>query len=100
MSALLTGKQKRYLRALAHHLQPVMQIGKSGLTGGVLQQVDLELETKELVKVSVLETSPVSRDEIAQMVVEETGAEWVQSMGRTIVFYRKSTENPGIELPT
>ncbi len=77
-----------------------MQIGKSGLTGGVLQQVDLELETKELVKVSVLETSPVSRDEIAQMVVEETGAEWVQSMGRTIVFYRKSTENPEIELPT
>ncbi|QSO46133.1 ribosome assembly RNA-binding protein YhbY [Alicyclobacillus mengziensis] len=97
---MLTGKQKRYLRALAHHLQPVMQIGKSGLTGGVLQQVDLELETKELVKVSVLETSPVSRDEIAQMVVEETGAEWVQSMGRTIVFYRKSTENPEIELPT
>ena len=85
---------------MAHHLQPVMQIGKSGLTGGVLQQVDLELETKELVKVSVLETSPVSRDEIAQMVVEETGAEWVQSMGRTIVFYRKSTENPEIELPT
>lgn len=97
---MLTGKQKRYLRALAHHLQPVMQIGKSGLTGGVLQQVDLELETKELVKVSVLETSPVSRDEIAHMVVEETGAEWVQSMGRTIVFYRKSAENPEIELPT
>jgi RNA-binding protein len=99
MSVLLTGKQKRYLRAMAHHLQPVMQIGKSGVTGGVLQQVDLELETRELVKVSVLETSPVSRDEIAEMVVEETGAQWVQSIGRTIVFYRRSTENPEIELP-
>ncbi|QSO54844.1 ribosome assembly RNA-binding protein YhbY [Alicyclobacillus curvatus] len=96
---MLTGKQKRYLRAMAHHLQPVMQIGKSGVTGGVLQQVDLELETRELVKVSVLETSPVSRDEIAEMVVEETGAQWVQSIGRTIVFYRRSTENPEIELP-
>lgn len=84
---------------MAHHLQPVMQIGKSGVTGGVLQQVDLELETRELVKVSVLETSPVSRDEIAEMVVEETGAQWVQSIGRTIVFYRRSTENPEIELP-
>jgi RNA-binding protein len=84
---------------MAHHLQPVMQIGKSGVTGGVLQQVDLELETRELVKVSVLETSPVSRDEIAEMVVEETGAQWVQSIGRTIVFYRRSTVNPEIELP-
>ena len=99
MFSLLTGKQKRYLRSLAHHLQPVMQIGKSGITGGVLQQVDIELETRELVKLSVLETSPQSRDEIAEAIVEETGAEWVQSLGRTVVLYRKSSEHPEIELP-
>jgi RNA-binding protein len=99
MLRLLTGKQKRYLRALAHHMQPVMQIGKSGLTGGVLQQADIELETRELVKISVLETCPMERDEIAQAMVEEIGAEWVQTIGRTIILYRRSSENPEIELP-
>lgn len=76
-----------------------MQIGKGGVTGGVLQQLDIELETHELVKVSVLETSPVERDEVAEMVTEETGADLVQTLGRTVVLYRKSTENPEIELP-
>lgn len=96
---LLTGKQKRYLRSLAHHLQPVMQIGKGGVTGGVLQQLEIELETRELVKLSVLETCPVDTDEVGEMVVEETGAEFVQSIGRTVVLYRRSTEHPEIELP-
>lgn len=96
---MLTGKQKRYLRALAHHLQPVMQVGKAGVTGNVIQQVDIELETRELVKVSVLETCPVEGDDVAKLVTEELGAEWVQSIGRTIILYRRSTENPEIELP-
>lgn len=96
---MLTGKQKRALRAQAHHLQPHMQIGKAGVTGSVIQQVDVELDAHELIKISVLETSPVDRDDAATMLVEETGAEWVQSLGRTIVFYRKSEDNPRIELP-
>jgi RNA-binding protein len=96
---MLSGKQKRYLRSLAHHLSPAMQIGKAGITSGVLEQVDIELESHELIKVSVLETSPLERDEVAEILVEETGAEWVQSIGRTVVLYRKSTENPQILLP-
>lgn len=96
---MLTGKQKRALRAMAHHLQPTMQVGKGGVTGGVLQQIDVELEAHELVKLSVLETSPVLRDDVADMIVEETGADCVQTLGRTIVLYRRSMDNPQIELP-
>ncbi|MCL6452481.1 MAG: ribosome assembly RNA-binding protein YhbY [Alicyclobacillus sp.] len=96
---MLTGSQRRALRALAHHVQPTMQIGKAGVTGGVLQQLELELESHELVKLSVLETSPIPRDEVAERLTEETGAEWVQSIGRTVVLYRRSEERPRIELP-
>lgn len=95
----MTGKQKRYLRSLAHHLTPVLQVGKAGVTANVVGQVDLELETRELLKVSVLETSPITRDEVAEILVEETGAECVQAIGRTVVLYRRSAENPQIELP-
>lgn len=94
----LSGKQKRQLRALAHHLSPLIQVGKSGITGTLLEQVDLALESHELIKVSVLETSPLDRDDAGQVLVEETGAEWVQSIGKIVVLYRKSAENPQIRL--
>lgn len=94
----LSGKQKRYLRSLAHHLTPVVQVGKSGVTGTLLEQVDLALESHELIKVSVLDTSPLDRDEVGQVLTEETFAEWVQSIGRIVVLYRESQENPRIQL--
>ncbi|MCF8563306.1 ribosome assembly RNA-binding protein YhbY [Alicyclobacillus tolerans] len=96
---MLTGNQKRYLRSLAHHLSPVVQIGKNGITGGLIEQVDHDLEMHELIKVSVLDTSPLSRDEAGEALVQETNAEWVQAIGRLVVLYRRSAENPQIELP-
>lgn len=99
MNRLLTGKQKRHLRSLAHHLTPIVQVGKSGVTANVVGQVELELETRELLKVSVLETSPLERDEVGEILVEETGAEWVQAIGKIVVLYRRATENPQIQLP-
>ncbi|SFU94024.1 ribosome assembly RNA-binding protein YhbY [Alicyclobacillus macrosporangiidus] len=95
----LTGKQIRTLRALAHHLRPVVQVGKAGVTAGVIEQVEEVLEAQELIKVSVLDTSPLERDEVGDILVEETGASWVQSIGRTVVLYRRSRENPQIQLP-
>jgi RNA-binding protein len=96
---MLTGKQKRHLRSLAHHLNPLVQVGKSGVTSNLLEQVDHELEYHELIKVSVLENSPLERDEVKEILVQETRAEWVQSIGKLVVLYRRSTENPQIELP-
>lgn len=96
---LLTGKQKRYLRSLAHHVSPLVQVGKSGITGNLVEQVDLQLEAHELIKIAVLETSPISRDDVAVALCEETGADWVQSIGRLLVLYRKSVNHPRIEVP-
>ncbi|WP_026174434.1 ribosome assembly RNA-binding protein YhbY [Effusibacillus pohliae] len=96
---MLTGKQKRYLRSLAHHLDPILQVGKGGVTENLLEQVSLALEARELIKVSVLNNCECDKDEVAEQLVEGAGAELVQVIGKTVVLYRESAANKQIELP-
>lgn len=96
---LLTGKQERYLRSLAHELKPIFQVGKAGVNANLIQQVIDALEARELIKVSVLNNCPQDRDEVGTAIARESGAEWVQSIGHTLVFYKRSQENPDIALP-
>jgi RNA-binding protein len=96
---MLTGKQKSYLRSEAHHLQPLFQIGKNGLTEAVIHQVEEALEAKELIKVNVLQNCDEDKDEIAEKLVEREGIELVQIIGNIIVLYKESKEKKRIELP-
>ena len=96
---MLKGKQKRYLRALAHGIRAEMQLGKEGITEGVIFQVDEMLEHKELVKISVLPSSPIKLKELADMVAEKTVSELVQIIGKRFLLYRRSDKKPVIELP-
>ena len=63
---MLTGKQKRFLRSKANHLQPLFQIGKNGLTQSVIEQIEEALESKELIKVNILQNCAEDKTEIAQ----------------------------------
>lgn len=96
---MLTGKQKSFLRSEAHHLQPLFQIGKNGLTEAVIHQVEEALEAKELIKVNVLQNCDEDKDEIAGKLVEREGIELVQIIGNIIVLYKESKEKKRIELP-
>ncbi|MFX0559094.1 ribosome assembly RNA-binding protein YhbY [Tepidibacillus infernus] len=97
---MLTGKQKRYLRSLAHHLDPIFQVGKGGVNENMVKQINEALEARELIKVSVLKNSLEDADEAAAAIVEGTNAELVQIIGHTIVLYKESKEkNKEIELP-
>lgn len=95
----LTGKQKRYLRSLAHHEKPLFQIGKNGVTENFIAQVDDVMLKRELIKISILQNCLEDKDSIAEALTKETGAELVQIMGNTIVLYRESDEHKEIELP-
>ena len=95
----LTGKQKRHLRSLAHHLKPVLNIGKQGLAEAVLAQLEANLLEHELIKVKLLKTCPMDKDECAEAVQGRTGAALAQSLGRTLLFYRPHPEKPQLELP-
>ncbi|GIO85409.1 putative RNA-binding protein YqeI [Paenibacillus faecis] len=96
---MLSGKQKRYLRSLAHHLQPIFQVGKGGTNDQIIRHISEALERRELIKVSILNNNLDDPKEIAEELAEGAGAELVQLIGRTIVLYKESQEYKQIELP-
>jgi RNA-binding protein len=96
---MLTGKQKRHLRSLAHHLDPIFQVGKGGVNENLIRQIEDALEARELLKVSVLQNCEQDKDEVAEELTEGAGAELVQVIGKTIVLYKESVENKKIKLP-
>ncbi|OHW62513.1 RNA-binding protein [Andreesenia angusta] len=96
---MIKGKQRSYLKSLANTMNPIMQIGKGGVSETVLDQIDDLLEARELIKISILNNAGLDAKEVAVEVCEQLGAEYVQSMGSKIVIYRRSEENQKIQLP-
>lgn len=96
---MITGKQRKYLKSLGHSLEPILQIGKSGITENLLKQIDEMLETRELIKVKILNNNELDANEVANDISEELRAEFVQSIGNKFVIYRESEDNKKIELP-
>jgi len=94
----LTGKQRRALRALGHHLRPVVQVGHSGVTEALVAALEQALHDHELVKVKVSEHAAASRPEVAAALAEATGSEVAQVLGRTVLLYRPRPEDPKIIL--
>lgn len=96
---MITGKQRTYLKGLAHNIDPITQIGKEGITEAFINQLNDALEARELVKVSIQKNSMLDTKEAANEVARLTNGEFVQAMGRRFVIYKKSKNNPKIELP-
>jgi len=96
---MLKGKEKRYLRSLAHHLTPIFQVGKGGVNENMIKQVIDALEARELIKISVLQNCELDVKSAAAMIAEGAKAEVAQTIGRTIVLYKESVENKQIVLP-
>ena len=95
----LTSAAARSLRALAHHLEPVVQLGKNGLTDAIAAAVEDAIEHHELVKVRLATESPADRDESAEELARALKAEVAQVLGRTILLYRRHPSEPKINLP-
>ena len=96
---MLTSKQRAYLRGLANGLDPILHMGKGGLSDAMIRQADDALTARELLKGKALETAPISAIETAQAIAEAVGAEVVQVVGRTFVLYRRNETEPQIQLP-
>ncbi len=96
---VLTGKQRRHLRALGHGLTPVAMIGKGGLTDAVVAALDQALTTHELVKLKLLDTAALDRHQAADELAARTQSQIAQVLGNTILLYRPDPDEPRIELP-
>ncbi|MBM7607012.1 ribosome assembly RNA-binding protein YhbY [Ureibacillus composti] len=96
---MLTGKQKRFLRAEAHHLTPIFQVGKGGVNEQMLRQISEALEVRELIKVRILDNCEEEKHDVAEALAKGTRAELVQLIGLTVVLYKESKNNKKIVLP-
>lgn len=95
---MITSKQRAKLRAMANEIPAIFQIGKDGLNDNMMNQLSDALEARELIKISILQNSDAETRETCEALCESLGAEPVQCIGRKIVLYRPSCENPTIEL--
>jgi RNA-binding protein len=89
---MLSSSQRKALKARAHKLEPVVQIGAKGLTGEVVEEIDRALTAHELIKVRAAALERDQRDSALSAICEQTGAEAVQQIGKVFVLYRKNDE--------
>ena len=95
----LSGKQKRFLRAEAHALEPVVSLGKEGMSESVLDAVRDALETHELIKVRVLENAPMERKEASETLPGLVKADLAGLIGRIMILYKRHPNKPKVRLP-
>ena len=96
---MISSKQRAYLRGLANDLPAIMQIGKGGLTDNLIKTCSDALEARELIKLHVLENSGMTSRESADALADALNADVVAVTGKKVVFYRRSSKKPVIELP-
>ena len=89
----LRGKQKRFLRAQANHLQPLFAVGKNGLTQAWLGQLDGALDKRELIKVSILQNADETTGDVKEFIEQNSDIQVVQEIGRVLVLFKVSS-NP------
>lgn len=93
---VLTGRQRKRLRGLAHALEPVVQVGTSGVTDAVARAVDEALLAHELIKVRLRE--PADKNAAAASLATRAEAALCGLIGHTAILYRPHPERPTIAL--
>ncbi|GKT12218.1 MAG: RNA-binding protein [Thiomicrorhabdus sp.] len=92
----LSNNQKKYLRGIAHGLNPMIMIGANGVTESLMAELESTLEHHEILKIKIATADRDERKEIIQHIVAETNALLVQTIGKICVIYR---QNDDTELP-
>lgn len=88
----LSNKQIRHLRGLAHDLKPVVMVGDKGLTANVFEELDIALNSHELIKVRVRAEEREERDEMIKKITQKTGSVFVQRVGHIVTLFKRSKE--------
>lgn len=95
---MLTSKQRAVLKSMANSIEPIIFVGKGGITDNVIMQAEEALTARELIKGTVQQTAPVSAAEALETIAQKTGADPVQSSGRKFVLFRPRPKDPGIRI--
>ena len=96
---MLTSKQRSYLIGLSNQLDPVIQIGKNGVSPEAVISAEKGFNTRELEKGAVMKMAPETPREAAETLAGRTRSQVVMVIGRKFVLYKPFKENPKIVLP-
>jgi putative YhbY family RNA-binding protein len=88
MSVSLTARERAHLKARAHALEPVVQIGHDGLTAAVVKEIDRALTAHELIKIRASGDDRMERAAFMEEICDRTGAAAVQRVGKVLVIWR------------
>ena len=89
----MTSKQRAYLKSIASTTETILHVGKSSATPEFTKSIDEALEARELIKMSVLETCPITSRQAADELAIKVKADVVQVIGRKFILYRESKNN-------
>ena len=89
----ISDKIRRELKAKAHHLNPVVTIGDKGLSKPVLKELNIALDSHELIKVRIHSDDKDEREKIMSGIVTSLGATSISHIGKVLIVYRKNEKN-------
>ncbi len=95
---MLTPKNKAYLKGLANHLKPQINLGKGEIDEGVISSINNSLDAHELIKIKVLQNSNELCNDLANQITKATKSDLVAIIGRVIILYRVNEKNHKIIL--
>lgn len=95
---MITTKQRAKLRGMANNIETIFQVGKGGIGETLITQVSDALKAREIIKIKVLETSPVTARESAQQLSEAVEADIVQVIGNKFVLFKKNPKDSKINI--
>ena len=88
----LSSSERRFLRSQAHHLEPIVLIGKSGITDGAIERVNKALEARELIKIKFREYKDEKKS-LSHQIANSTESNLVGIIGHTVILFRKNPNN-------
>lgn len=86
----MTQEERKKLRAQAHALKPVIMIGQAGLTENVIAEIELALDSHELIKIKIQSDNREDRKQISNDICSKCSAEFIQSIGKILIIYRQN----------
>ena len=92
----LTDRQRKRLRGLGHELKPVVRVGGSGLSEGVLKALEEALNDHQLIKVSIRVGDRGERQTVMDELCRHSGAVLVQRIGNMALLFRPNPDQPSI----
>lgn len=95
----MTSKQRAFLKKEAHDLEPIVRIGKEGLTDNIVKSLLDAINSRELIKVKILQNLEADKDEareLAEKLSKKSGAELVGIIGKIMIFYKENKDKPVI----